>query len=124
MRHPLRIVLADDEAEIRDHFQLVLERLGHQVVAAVGNGADLVTACLQCQPDLVISDVRMPQMDGEQAAREIQKARPIPVILVSAYTQSDRFSGAAPSWSYLSKPVRRADLEAAIDAAVPADGTP
>lgn len=119
MSHPLRIILADDEPEIRDHFRRVLERLGHQVVAALDNGEDLVSAATLLHPDLLISDVRMPRMDGDQAVREIWKTYPIPAILISAYSAPDLSSSAGARCSYLSKPVRRSDLEAAILAAVP-----
>lgn len=119
MSHPLRIAIADDEAEIREYFQKVLERLGHQVVAAVDNGADLVAACNALVPDLIITDVRMPQLDGDQAVREIWQSHRIPAILISAYNPPADSAGDAPTWSYLNKPVRRTDLEAAILAAVP-----
>ncbi|HMO36984.1 MAG TPA: response regulator, partial [Gemmatales bacterium] len=73
MTRPLRIAIADDEAEIRDHYCKVIKRLGHEVVAAVDNGTALVDACQQLHPDLIISDVKMPALDGEQALREIWK---------------------------------------------------
>lgn len=119
MTQPLRIIVADDEPEIREHFQRLLERLGHHVVAAVGNGRELVLESVRLDPDLVISDVRMPQLDGDEAVREIWRTRPIPAILVSAYVPPEPPADAPRRWSYLSKPVRRGDLEAAILAAVP-----
>jgi len=117
MRQNLRIIVADDEPEIREHFQMLLKRLGHEVVAVVDNGASLVSESARLLPDLVISDVRMPQLDGDAAVREIWKTRPVPAILISAFTPpagivlSDTNH---PRWFYLSKPVRRLDLEAAI----------
>jgi CheY-like chemotaxis protein len=116
MGHTLRIIVADDEPEIREHFQMLLRRLGHDVVAIVDNGASLVSESARLSPDLVISDVRMPQLDGDLAVREIWKTRPIPAILISAYAPPEMATPAVgqPRWSYLSKPVRRVDLEAAI----------
>ena len=119
MSHSLRIILADDEPEIRDHFRRVLERLGHQVVAMLDNGEDLVSAATLLRPDLLISDVRMPRLDGDAAVREIWKTCSIPAILISAYSAPDPSSLGAGNCFYLSKPVRRNDLEAAILAAVP-----
>ncbi len=116
MRQNLRIIVADDEPEIREHFQMLLKRLGHDVVAVVDNGASLVSESARLLPDLVISDVRMPQLDGDAAVQEIWKTRPIPAILISAFAPPGMglSDSAHPRWFYLSKPVRRVDLEAAI----------
>lgn len=116
MSQTLRIIVADDEPEIREHFEMLLRRLGHEVVAVVDNGASLVSESARLSPDLVISDVRMPKLDGDEAVREIWKTRPIPAILISAYAPPELSLNDAvvPRWSYLSKPVRRGDLEAAI----------
>ena len=119
MRQHLRIIVADDEPEIREHFQRLLERLGHDVVATVDNGRALVLESCRLNPDLVISDVRMPQLDGDEAVREIWQTHPIPAILVSAYVVPEPSADALRRWSYLCKPVRRGDLDAAILAAVP-----
>jgi two-component system, response regulator PdtaR len=121
MHHPLRIILADDEVEIRDYFQAVLERLGHTVVAAVDNGIALKSACISLLPDLVITDIRMPELDGDQAIREVWKSHQIPTILISAYNAVVNPQNDAQGWLYLNKPVRRAELEAAILAAISAD---
>lgn len=116
MRQNLRIIVADDEPEIREHFQMLLKRLGHEVVAVVDNGASLVSESARLLPDLVISDVRMPQLDGDAAVQEIWKTRPVPAILISAFAPPEMVPSDAvnPRWYYLSKPVRRVDLEAAI----------
>lgn len=118
MARSLRIAIADDESEIRDHYTKVINRLGHTVVAAVDNGIALVDACQQLHPDLIISDVRMPLKDGEQAIREIWKFEAIPAILISAYQLPNNFppSDLSVAWSYLRKPVKRQDFEAAIAA--------
>ncbi|MFO0814208.1 MAG: response regulator [Gemmatales bacterium] len=116
MPRPLRIAIADDEAEIRDHYSKVIKRLGHEVVAAVDNGDALIEVCARLHPDLIISDVRMPQLDGEQALRAIWKNEAIPAILISAYQLPRDFppDDVQVAWSYLRKPVKRQDFEAAI----------
>jgi CheY-like chemotaxis protein len=60
MTERLRILVADDERDMRDYYEMILPRLGHQVVAAVENGRDLVEQCRALKPDLVITDIKMP----------------------------------------------------------------
>src|ERR1700751_469959 len=84
MNRSLRIAVADDEPRMRDYFQKILSRLGHQVVAAAKTGWELVERCRALNPDLVITDINMPALDGIDAAMEIYREQAIPVILVSA----------------------------------------
>lgn len=116
MKSGLRIVVADDEALIRRYFQEILPELGHEVVATASTGRELIEACRRVQPDLVISDIKMPEIDGIDVAREISEERPVPIILVSAYHDPDLIERAAASrvMSYLIKPIGRSDLETAI----------
>jgi len=120
MNAPLKIAVADDEALIRRYFQEILPDLGHEVVAAAADGVELIAACEREQPDLVISDIRMPELDGIAAAIRIFAARPTPIILVSAFHDEDLVQRAAAShaMAYLVKPIERADLEAAIPMAL------
>jgi response regulator NasT len=112
----LRIVVADDEPDMRDYFQKILPRLGHQVVAAAANGGELIEQCRALDPDLVITDIKMPDMDGIEAANQIYQKRPVPIILVSAYhtTKLIERAGADHVLGYLVKPIKQADLEPAI----------
>src|SRR5260221_8306371 len=64
MNQSLRIAVADDEADMRDYFQVLLPRLGHSVVAVAQNGRELVEKCRAAEPDLVITDIKMPEIDG------------------------------------------------------------
>ena len=116
MSSSVRIIVADDEPDMRKYFQKLLPRLGHQVLAAVATGRELVESCRQLQPDLVITDIKMPDMDGIEAAIQIYRERPVPVILVSAYhdpalierAEADHMLG------YLVKPIKPTDLEPVI----------
>jgi response regulator NasT len=112
----LRIVIADDEPDMREYFQKILPRLGHQVVASVQNGQDLVKHCRLCHPDLVITDIKMPDMDGIEAACHIYDDSPIPVILISAYHAPDFIANSAADhiMGYLVKPIKQANLQPAI----------
>jgi response regulator NasT len=114
----LRIVVADDEPQIRDYFQELLPRLGHQVVIAE-EGRQLVEQCRVLDPDLVITDIKMGDMDGIDAALAINRNKETPVILVSGHHDADLLQRATadPVMAYLTKPVKNTDVEAAIQLA-------
>jgi len=116
MNRSLKIVVADDELDMRDYFQQFLPLLGHQVVGVAQNGRELVDLCAATLPDLVITDIKMPDMDGIDAATELYRHAPVPVILVSAYHDPKfiRRAEADHIMAYLVKPIKQADLEPAI----------
>ncbi len=116
MSRSLKIVIADDEADLRDYLQETLSVLGHQVVGVATTGRELVEQARTAQPDLVITDIKMPEIDGIDAAVEICKDSPIPIILVSAYHDQELLSRAGESHvlAYLVKPIGQQDLETAI----------
>jgi response regulator NasT len=120
MTNGLRIAVADDEPEMRDFFEKVLPRFGHQVVAVAENGRQLVEHCRSAKPDLVITDIKMPDLDGIEASNEICKERPLPVILVSAYHDPALIARAEANHvlAYLVKPIGIADLQPAIAIAI------
>jgi response regulator NasT len=121
MSKHLRIIVADDEPDVREFFSRILARIGHEVVASASNGRELVELSELHRPDLVIADVRMPEMDGDVAIHEICRVRPTPFIIVSAYSKPIILENSMASVvsSYLAKPVKREDLEAAIDTMFP-----
>ena len=112
MNKPLRIAVADDEGDILDYFRKILPRLGHQVVAAARDGCELVEQCRAKCPDLVITDIRMPEMDGMEAITRICQQGPVPVILMTACHDPERLRRAEVRHvvGYLIKPIRQADL--------------
>jgi len=116
MNTSLRIAVADDEPDMRDYFKKSLSRLGHQVVIVAQNGRELVEQCRTVRPDLVITDIKMPDMDGIEAASQIYREGPIPVILVSAFHDSELIARAESDhiMAYLVKPIKQADLAPAI----------
>jgi response regulator NasT len=120
MTPSLRIVVADDEPDMRDYFRKILPRLGHNVVAAAETGEELIAFCRTHQPDLVITDIKMPDMDGIDAAMKLYKEKPIPVILVSAYSDAKLIERAEADHilAYLVKPIKQADLEPVIGLAM------
>lgn len=116
MTTSLRIAVADDEPEMRDFFAKVLPRFGHQVVAIAENGSELIKLCRDGQPDLIITDIKMPEVDGIEACNQICQERAVPVILVSAFHDPALIARAEAdhAFAYLVKPIGLADLEPAI----------
>lgn len=116
MSRALKVVVADDELDMRDYFQQMLPLLGHQVLGVARTGRELVDLCAATHPNLVITDIKMPDMDGIDAAAQIYRQAPIPVILVSAYHDPEfiRRAEADHIMAYLVKPIKQADLVPAI----------
>jgi response regulator NasT len=117
---PVRIAIADDEAGIRDYLEKTLLLLGHEVVITARTGRELVEGCRSLHPDLVITDVKMPDMDGIEASAHLARENPVPVIVVSGYHDADliRRANAEHVMAYLVKPVRAAQLGPAITVAM------
>lgn len=120
MKHSLRIAIADDEPRMRDYMWQSLERLGHTIVGAAGTGRELIDLCRSERPDLVITDIRMPDVDGVEAAHQINQATPTPIILVSAFHDAETVARATQGHvlGYLVKPIKDSDLEPAIAVAL------
>jgi two-component system, response regulator PdtaR len=116
MNGPLRIVAADDDPFYHDLYRKFIPQTGHELVGMADSGRALVEQCALARPDLVISDIKMEDMDGINAAREICNARPVPFILVSGYYDPELIERAQADYvlGYLIKPIRKADLETAI----------
>lgn len=115
----LKIVIADDEEDIRQGFRRLLCKLGCEVVGEAADGRELVEVCRSAKPDLVITDIRMPEMSGIEAARKIAETQTIPVIVISSY-ECSADEDCASIADFLLKPVSLSDLEAAIAKACPA----
>ena len=116
---PMRILLAEDETIIRLDLRDLLERAGFEVCAEARDGEEAVELARREQPDLAILDVKMPRLDGIEAARRILDERPIPIVMLTAYSQEELVSRAVEAgvFGYLVKPFREADLLPAILAA-------
>jgi len=108
----LRIVIADDEEYIRHYFSRMLPRLGHRVVGKAANGRELIDLCEVEKPDLVITDIQMPELSGIEATDEITKSLPIPVIIVSSHDKPETDNPHIVD--FLVKPFETEDLAAAI----------
>ena len=113
MTQSLRIAIADDEIDIRQYFRRLLPRLGHQVVGEAATGRELVELCRTENPELVITDIMMPEMDGIQAVFEISQNQCIPVIILSSHDPPESH-GQIGLVQFLVKPIQMSDLQSAI----------
>ncbi|MFN3285974.1 MAG: ANTAR domain-containing response regulator [bacterium] len=115
-----RIVIADDEALIRMGLRAMLEDRGYRVVGEASDGKRAVELVQRLRPDLVFLDVKMPEMDGLEAAARIQEVRPTPVVLLTAYSERELVKQAqrAGVLAYLVKPIKEDDLVPAIEVAL------
>jgi AmiR/NasT family two-component response regulator len=112
----MKILIAEDETIIRLDLRAMLEARGYDVVGEAHDGAQAVELARTVEPDLAIMDVRMPELDGIEAARTILAERPIPIVMLTAYGHEELVSRAAEVgvFGYLVKPFREADLMPAI----------
>lgn len=120
VQRSLNILIAEDEGPIAMGLVRQLELLGHRVVAQAANGRQAVEMASRQPVDLAVMDIRMPELDGIDAARKINEEKPTPVIVITAYCQDDLVERAADAgvFAYLAKPVRSDDLRSAIAIAI------
>src|ERR687892_735662 len=112
----LRILIAEDETIIRLDLKELLEGAGFEVVAEARDGLEAVDLARETSPDVAILDVKMPRLDGIEAARRILDERPIPIVMLTAYGQQELVNRAVEAgvFGYLVKPFRETDLLPAI----------
>jgi two-component system, response regulator PdtaR len=115
----MRILVAEDETIIRLDLRDLLERAGHEVAGEARDGEEAVALARELKPDLAIMDVKMPRLDGIEAARRILDEHPLPIVLLTAYDQQELVSRAVDAgvFGYLVKPFREQDLVPAIETA-------
>jgi AmiR/NasT family two-component response regulator len=112
-------MIAEDETIIRLDLRALLERAGYDVCAEARDGEEAVELARSEEPDLAVLDVKMPRLDGIEAARRILDERPIPIVMLTAYGQDELVSRAVEAgvFGYLVKPFREQDLLPAIHTA-------
>jgi two-component system, response regulator PdtaR len=115
-----RVVIADDESIIRMDLKEMLSGLGYQVVGEAGDGRQAINLARELKPDLVIMDIKMPEMDGISAAKVLTEERIAPVLLLTAYSQQELVAGAREAGvvGYIVKPFRQDELMPAIEVAL------
>ena len=117
---PIRVVIAEDEAIIRLDLKETLEEEGYEVVGETGRGDEAVELVKQHRPDLAILDVKMPGMDGLEAASAITAEKDAAVLILTAFSQRDLIEKArdAGALAYLVKPFQKSELIPAVEVAL------
>ena len=117
---PRRVVVAEDESLIRLDIVEILRDNGFDVVGEAGDGETAVALATELRPDLVIMDVKMPQLDGISAAEKLHKGNIAPVVLLTAFSQKELVERAseAGALAYVVKPFTPNDLLPAIEIAL------
>lgn len=116
----MRVLIAEDEALIRMDLREMLVEEGHEVVAEARDGAEAIERARDLAPDVVFLDVKMPRVDGLEAARIIGEEKLAPVVMVTAFSQQSYVeeATAAGAMAYVVKPFTRADIVPAMTVAV------
>lgn len=116
----MRVLIVDDESLIRMDLGDIIESCGHEVVAEGTNGVEALELCKKHKPDIILMDVKMPELDGIEAARQIGFHHEAPVVLLTSYSQQDLIDKARDSgvYGYLIKPVREEQLVPSLEMAL------
>ena len=116
----MRVLIVDDESLIRMDLRDIIESCGHEVVAEGTNGVEALALCKKHKPDIILMDVKMPELDGIEAARQIGFHHEAPVVLLTSYSQQDLIDKAQDSgvYGYLIKPVREEQLVPSLEMAL------
>jgi response regulator NasT len=114
-----RVLVAEDESIIRMDIVETLREAGFEVVAEAGDGEQAVALATEHMPDIIVMDIKMPNMDGIEAAERIQALK-IPVVLLTAFSQKELVERAteAGAMAYVVKPFSPSDLLPAIEIAL------
>ena len=117
---PTRIILAEDESLIRMDLKEELQRQGYLVVGDVGDGESAVNLARELRPDIMVMDVKMPQMDGISAAEVLTRESIAPVVLLTAFSDQELIDRAKEAGvvHYITKPWKQSDLKPAIEIAL------
>ncbi|NTW01561.1 MAG: response regulator [Oscillochloris sp.] len=115
-----RILIAEDNDLVSLTLEEQLKGLGYDVVGIARNGTEAITLANRLKPDLIMMDIRMPEMEGTEAAARIRDQMAVPIIMLTAYADKDtvRKAEAAGALAYLVKPVNENELPPAINIAL------
>lgn len=116
----LRVLVAEDETIIRLDLKQLLEENGMDVVGEARDGLEAIELARTTNPDVGLFDIKMPKLDGIEAARRVYAERPMPIVMLTAYADADLVTRAlgAGVFSYLTKPFEARDVVPAVRAAM------
>lgn len=122
MEQSINVLIADDEALIRMDLKEILEESPYfKVIAEAKDGLEAVEAALKHKPDIIFLDIKMPNLDGIEAAQQIREQLDyrVPIIMLTAFSQAELYEKASEAgvFAYLTKPLRKADLAPTIEIA-------
>ena len=111
-----RVLIAEDETVIRLDLRALLEAAGFDVCGEARDGVEAVELALSLAPDVAILDIKMPRLDGLEAARQMLAERPLPIVMLTAFGHNELVVRATEAgvFGYLVKPFREQDLLSAI----------
>ena len=114
-----RILIAEDETIIRMDLRGMLEATGYEVCGEARDGVEAVELAEALAPDVIVMDVKMPRLDGIEAARRILERRAVPIVMLTAFGQEELVERAVDTgvFGYLAKPFREQDVIPALAAA-------
>jgi response regulator NasT len=116
----LRIIIAEDEAVIRMGLKTMVSSLGHQVIDTAANGIEALDKTKRVKPDLLLLDIKMPGMDGLSVAETLAQEMPVPIIMLTAFSEKSMIERAANAavMGYLVKPIHESKLGPMIEIAM------
>jgi response regulator NasT len=112
----LKVLLAEDEPAVAASIEQQIRALGHEVIAEATTGSEAVRLAAQKRPDVIVMDIKMPDCDGIEAARQIAEQSPLPIVFLTGHFEEEFLAGAAASGglAYLLKPATSEQLQAAL----------
>jgi AmiR/NasT family two-component response regulator len=116
MRKGYRILIAEDESLVVEMIVGIIDELGYTVVGTARNGVQAIEMTRDLKPDVVLMDIKMPDMDGIEAAHRIAEACPTPVVVLTAFETPEMVvqASAAGVGAYLTKPTNAREVDRAI----------